>query len=628
VKILKCFISLHIPAVLTLAVFGLVCPVASADTVNAVFNSAADVPVTANGYTAAGNTVNFTLNFAPAPGTDLMVVNNTGLPFIVSTFDNLAQGQAVALSYSGVAYTFVANYYGGSGNDLVLVWASTRAFAWGYNNTGQIGDNSTTERHLPVRVSATGILSADGVTPAVTAPGVLAGKTVLAMTAGIYHSLALCSDGSLVAWGENYVGQLGASTNRATTLVPVSVCTAQGISALYGKTVVALAAGGVHSAALCSDGTVAAWGGNGVGQLGDHTIASRYAPVSVNTSPGVSVLSGKTVIAIAAGYSHSLALCSDGTLAAWGWNPYGQLGDNGMSGGISQVPVAINTNSGVSALYGKTVVALAGGYYHSVALCSDGTVATWGGNDFGQLGDNTGGQAGDQSLVPVAVNTDTNSALYGKTVVAIAAGDWHSLALCSDGTVAAWGHNDYGELGNNTTNSSLVPVAVSTDLGVSALYGKTVVAVAAGHSHSAALCSDGTLTSWGDNTYGKLGDSTTVQRNAPVAVNTTPLAASQRFACIWSGPMADHTLALVAAPPAAPIMPTGAPFFGHRFFSITFTNTPGGLFDVVASTNMTLPLSNWTPIGDAQEVSSGQFQLLDGQFGGIRVKRFYRVRSP
>jgi alpha-tubulin suppressor-like RCC1 family protein len=628
VKILKCFISLHIPAVLTLAVFGLVCPVASADTVNAVFHSAADVPVTASGYTATGNTVNFTLNFAPAPGTDLMVVNNTGLPFIVGTFDNLAQGQGVALSHSGVAYTFVANYYGGNGNDLVLVWTSTRAFAWGYNSMGQIGDNSTTERLLPVRVSATGVLSADGVTPAVTAPGVLAGKTVLAMTAGMWHSLALCSDGTLAAWGNDYAGQLGDNISNTNRLVPVAVNTAPGVSALFGKTVVAIAAGPLHSVALCSDGTVAAWGDNSGGELGDHTIVWRYAPVAVNTNSGLSALYGKTVVAIAVGNSHNLALCSDGSLAGWGGNSYGQLGNNGIPGGLNTVPVAVNTNSGVSALYGKTVMALAAGYNHSLALCSDGTVAAWGANYYGQLGDNAGGQPGDKSLVPVAVSADTNSALYGKTVVAIAAGDWHSLALCSDGTVAAWGHNDYGELGNNTTNSSLVPVAVNTAPGVSALYGKTVVAVAAGHSHSAALCSDGTLASWGDNTYGKLGDNTTVQRNAPVAVNTTPLAASQRFARIWSGPMADHTLALVAAPPAAPIMPTGAPFFGHRFFSITFTNTPGGLFDVVASTNMTLPLSNWTPIGDAPEVSSGQFQLLDGQFGGIRVKRFYRVRSP
>src|ERR1035437_3741261 len=126
-----------------LAAFGLVATAATADTVNAIFNSAGDVPVTASGYTATGNTVNFTLNYAPATGTDLMVVRNTVLAFISGTFDNLTNGQPVALSYGGVTYRFVANYYGGSGNDLVLIWASQRPFAWGANTYGQVSDGAS-----------------------------------------------------------------------------------------------------------------------------------------------------------------------------------------------------------------------------------------------------------------------------------------------------------------------------------------------------------------------------------------------------------------------------------------------------------------------------------------------------
>ena len=131
--------------------------------------------------------MNFTLNFAPAAGTELMVVNNTGLGFINGTFDNLTNGQPVALSYGGTNYNFVANYYGGSGNDLVLVWANNRAFAWGCDSNGQLGDNTSGQNRLvPVPVTTT---------------GVLAGKTVVAIAAGGYHSLALCSDGTVAAWG-------------------------------------------------------------------------------------------------------------------------------------------------------------------------------------------------------------------------------------------------------------------------------------------------------------------------------------------------------------------------------------------------------------------------------------------
>ena len=164
---------------------------ARAAVVNATWTTATDIPVTASSYTATGNTVNFTLNFAPATGTNLTVINNTGLPFISGTFDNLAQGQAVSLSYNGVTYKYVAHYYGGSGNDLVLVWANNRAFAWGYNSDGELGVGSTTQRNVMVPV---------------TASGVLAGKVIVALAQGSNHSLALCSDGTVVSWGYNLYG--------------------------------------------------------------------------------------------------------------------------------------------------------------------------------------------------------------------------------------------------------------------------------------------------------------------------------------------------------------------------------------------------------------------------------------
>ena len=149
------------------------------------------------------------------------MVNNTGLPFIAGTFDNLAQGQTVLLTYNGITYPFVANYYGGTGNDLVLVWASNRPFGWGLNQIAELGDNTLTNRLSPV--------------PAVVA-GALAGKTALSLGAGYNHSLALCSDNTLAAWGGNAVGELG--DNRASgaiSLVPVAVNTAAGVSALYAS---------------------------------------------------------------------------------------------------------------------------------------------------------------------------------------------------------------------------------------------------------------------------------------------------------------------------------------------------------------------------------------------------------
>ena len=409
-----------------------------------------DVPVTANGYTATGSTVNFSLNFIPSTGTQLMVVNNTGLGFINGTFSNLAQGQMVPLTYGGLTYNFVANYYGGSGNDLVLQWANTRVLGWGINAQGQLGNNGTASSLVPVAVNATGALS---------------GKTVLGISESPYHSLALRSDGTVVAWGYGGQGQLG-NGGTAQSNVPVTVNTTAGVSALAGKTVIAVSAGSYHSLALCSDGTVAAWGYNASGRLGNNSTTASNVPVAVNTTAGVSALAGKTVVAISAGGDFSLALCSDGSVVAWGYNGQGALGNNTITD--SPVPVAVETSG---ALSGKTLSAIATGGSHNLALCSDGTMVAWGYNGDGELGNNTT----TQSNVPVPVVT--SGVLFGKTVVSIAAGGNQNLALCSEGTLVSWGSNSQGLLGNNSSLNSSVPVLVNM---ATALSGKTVVAISGG----------------------------------------------------------------------------------------------------------------------------------------------------
>jgi uncharacterized delta-60 repeat protein len=511
---------------------------ARAGIVNASWDSVGEVPVTVSGnYDATGLTVNFTLNFAPAAGTNLTVVRLTGLGTINGTFANLAQNQAVALGFGGQTYPFVANYNGGPGNnDLVLQWAGTRALAWGNNFNGQLGNGSTTTSLLPA---------------AVTSSGVLAGKTILALSAGASHSMALCSDGTVAAWGSNSTGQIGANGGSQSS-TPVIVST---LGVLSTKRVIAIAAGANHSLALCADGTVAGWGANTSGQLGNGGGGSTGTPVAVNTN---GVLSGKKVVAIAAGQSHSMALCSDGTVAAWGANASGQLGNKSTTG--SSLPVAVYTQS---ALAGKTVTAIAAGQFHSFALCSDGTLATWGDNADGQLGNNSS----TPSNIPVAVTT-AGTVLATKTVTDVGAGGFHSLALCSDGTVATWGQNTYGQLGI-TSGSHYLPNAVATS--GTALAGKTVTAIAGGFLHSLALCSDGTLTAWGLNASGQLGTGNTSTSGVPVAVSTTGLSVSEKFQVPASGANAQHSLAIVAFPYVPPLYTTGT-LISNGSFETGFTN--------------------------------------------------------
>jgi alpha-tubulin suppressor-like RCC1 family protein len=216
---------------------------------------------------------------------------------------------------------------------------------------------------------------------------------------------------------------------------------------------------------------------------GTYTDGSNV-PVAVSTA---GVLAGKTVSAVAAGELYSLAV-ANGQAFAWGLNNIGQLGTGSTTG--SNVPVAVST-AGV--LNGKTVTAVTAGSYHGMAV-ANGQAYAWGLNPDGELGN----ASTTDSNVPVAVST--SGVLAGKTVTAVAAGGYHSLAV-ANGQVFAWGYNGHGELGNGTTFSSDVPEAVNS----SALHSLIVTEVAAGGFSSYALTSTGRLFAWGDNSYGEMG---------------------------------------------------------------------------------------------------------------------------
>jgi alpha-tubulin suppressor-like RCC1 family protein len=480
----------------------------------AVFSNADEAAVSAPAFDAAGRSIDITLAFAPVTGTPLTVVDQSGLGFIEGTFTNLAHGQLVDLEHGGKTYRYVANYYGGDGNDLVLQWAATRPLAWGYNDAGQLGNGGTNSTTLATAVDTT---------------GVLAGKTILAVAMGGKHSLALCSDGTLAAWGANNNGQLGNNSMAASSPVPVQVVQT---GVLAGKTVIAIAAGEEHSLALCSDGTVAAWGTSIYGMIGDGAFTDRRVPVAVNTS---GVLAGKTVVRIAAGRRHSLAVCSDGTAAGWGFNGSGQLG-NGQALISNPLPLAVD-QSGV--LAGKQIAALAGGEHFTLALCTDGTLASWGSNNSG-LGTGVGYMS---SNVPLLVNQ--SGVLAGRTVVEIATGYSHALARCTDGFLAGWGANFYGSLGDGTLSDQLLPVAV-VNTGI--LSGRTPRDLAAAGYFSFALNRDGILASWGWNGSGQLGDNSIENRREPIEVIASHLPEGETFCGIGNGSSANHAVGIVAVP--------------------------------------------------------------------------------
>ncbi len=327
--------------------------------------------------------------------------------------------------------TTVTAIAGGSLYSLALT-STGQVMSWGDNTYGQLGNGTTANSSTPVVVSLP------------------SGTTITAIAGGGNHSLVLTSTGQLFAWGWNQQGQLG-NGNTTSSSTPIMV------SLPSGTSVIAIGGGDQHSLALTSSGQVLAWGRNFEGQLGNGSTTSSSSPVAV------SLPSGTTVTAIAAGRNYSLALTSTGHVLAWGDNSSGQLGNGTFFN--SNTPVVVSLPSGI------IVTAIARGYDHGLALTSTGQVLAWGYNYSGQLGNGT---SLNNSSTPVAVILPS-----GTVVTAIAGGGGHSLALTSTAQLLAWGSNSNGQLGTGTFTDSSTPVVVTAI--------PAAVAIAGGLCHTLAI---------------------------------------------------------------------------------------------------------------------------------------------
>lgn len=302
------------------------------------------------------------------------------------------------------------------------------------------------------------------------------------VAAGFDHTLALKSDGTVWAWGDNSDGQLG-DGSTVTRNQPEQVMAAPG-AALGG--VVAVAAGARWSLALKSDGSVLAWGRNQYGQLGNGNTVDQPFPVQVLTGPGGAPLSG--VVAVGAGQYHSLALHQDGRVLAWG-SPGRPLG-NPAADGVFPAPVVDSAGQAVT-----EIESISTSLSHALAVRRDGTLWAWGSNGTAQLGDGSTVQRDHAAPVRDADGTPLrNIRAAGTTWFA-------SFALRTDGTLLAWGISP-SVLGDGTLNSSAVPVSVRSIAGGPL---RNVQAVSGGLMHALALDSKGCVHSWGDNGFRQLG---------------------------------------------------------------------------------------------------------------------------
>lgn len=325
--------------------------------------------------------------------------------------------------------------------------ASGTVKCWGYNDRGQVGDGTQTNREAPVDV-------------------VGLGANIRDVSTGWSHSCAVAKTGAAKCWGDNSSGQLGNGTNDSA---PVSVDVV-GLQSNFKE----VSVGYQHTCALTNTGSVKCWGSNQNGQLGIGSIGG-YSPVPVDVLGPVN-----GVRMIASGGAHTCVVTTAGAMECWGYNDSGQLGDG--------TTISKNIPVRVLGLVSK-VTAIALGDNHTCALMVTGAIKCWGSNPYGQIGDGTTNTRNS----PVDVIGLQNG------MSAIVAGGNHTCALSIIGMVKCWGKNEHGQLGDGSIINAASPIDV---FGV----GSNMTEIAAGGEHTCAQTLAGVMKCWGFGVLGQLGD--------------------------------------------------------------------------------------------------------------------------
>jgi alpha-tubulin suppressor-like RCC1 family protein len=462
----------------------------------------------------------------------------------------LTQASDVPVQVEGL-FDIVAVSSGGAHH--LALGSDGRVWAWGDNFAGQLGDGAASPMDSAVPIPVINITDA------------------IAISAGASFSMALRSDGTVMVWGDNGVGEFGLGTST-----PVNSSTPLQVPGVSG--IIAIAAGRWHALALRADGLVMAWGNNLNGQLGNGSIP--VAPFTIFAPDVVSSLTG--VIAIAAGTDHNLAVRDDGSVWAWGSNGSGQLG-LGSSG--AAVPSASRTKTVID------IVAVSASQSHSLAVRKDGTMWAWGSNSNGQMGN--GASGGPPVSTPVQVQGVSGG-------LAVAAGQLNSVGLGDDGTVWTWGDNANGALGNGTGLSSILPVQMTNVTGA--------IGISGGFNYSACVRSSGIVSGWGGNNVAQLGNGATSPPTA-VAVQATGVSTATSIAA-----GGGHVLALLTGGGVVAWGANGSGVIGNGTSGTTVVSavpasTPSNITAVAAGFNLSLAIRGNGDLYAWGENSSGTIGL-------------------
>lgn len=369
-------------------------------------------------------------------------------------------------SYSNDAYIIIAGNWSSAisagGIHTIARKTNGTIWSWGNGQYGQLGLGDGSNRRTPSQIWT----DTDWVS----------------VSAGSVHTVLRKTNNTLWVCGRNNYGQLGLGyTSNSVVTTPSQLISTD-------SDWIVVKSGCSHNIALKSNGTIWTWGRNNKGQIGDNTVTNRTTPREIGTDSDWSIVNG--------GYYYTMAIKTNNTLWTWGDDDYGQLGLGFITPNM-KTPCLIGSDS--------DWINVAGGREHTIALKTNGTIWSWGGNGYGQLG------LGHSSTRTTPCQIDTNT-----DWVTITTGYKYSLALKTNGTIWSWGNNNYGQLGLGDIGINRnTPTQIGSD---SNWYNVTAGGESDLSSHTIAKKTNGTLWAWGNNYYGQLGLGDTIDRNEPALI--------------------------------------------------------------------------------------------------------------
>jgi alpha-tubulin suppressor-like RCC1 family protein len=381
---------------------------------------------------------------------------------------------------------FVTEYW------LIDQYVGDALWTWGNNGNIQLGNNATGNRSTPVTTFA-------------------GGTNWKQVSAGLVHTAAIKTDGTLWTWGYGNAGRLGNAVTTGSRSTPVTTFAG-------GNNWKQVSGGRTHTAAIKTDGTLWTWGNGSGGRLGNAQTTNKSTPVTTFAGGN----NWKQVSC--GGYLHTAAIKTDGTLWIWGNGVSSQLGTNDTTNKSTPVTTfAGGTNWKQVSCGGDNT-----GSAHTAAVKTDGTLWTWGTGTAGQLGNNSGVRG-----------TPVTTFAGGTNWKQVSAGGRHTAAIKTDGTLWTWGYGNQGQLGN----AVLTGVGVGRNTPLTTFSGGTnwkQVSCGCGGSHTVAIKTDGTLWIWGTGNEGRLGNAATTLRSTPV----TTFAGGNNWKQVSGG--GTHTAAVQA----------------------------------------------------------------------------------